>query len=154
MTLSRFVRHAAVTALAGIAFSTLASAAPTRLLGVYEEAMDGNCTAGATCFAYFSALTKPLKITKVSCNFYVNAQDVSLTGVQIGRASENKAMFKEGQYIAPVETLLFGATVTQYQFLADTLTVIPANWRPAIQLAWDKNATSHFSCRIAGSEAA
>jgi hypothetical protein len=136
----------------GIVASSVASAAPTRLLGVYEEQLTGNCAAGASCFIYFSTVTKPLKITKVSCNFYIRAQNVSLTGAEIGRASEDKSTFKDGEFFAPVNAILFGATATQYQFLADTLTVTPAHWRPTIQLAWDVNASGPYDCHIAGSE--
>jgi len=136
----------------GIVASSVASAAPTRLLGVYEEEVTGNCANGAACTIYFSTTTKPLKVTKVSCNFYVRAQNVSLTGVELGHASEDKSLFKDGEFIAPIHTLLFGSNVTQFQFLADTLHVVPAHFRPSVQLGWDVGATSHFDCHIAGSE--
>jgi hypothetical protein len=137
----------------GVVVSSFApSAAPTRLLGVYEEELEGNCAAGAPCLVYLSTILNPLKVTKVSCNFYVRSQNASMTGAEIGHASEDKSHFKDGAFFAPVEAIMFGATATQYQFLADTLTVIPAHWRPTIELTWDVTASGHYNCHIAGSE--
>jgi hypothetical protein len=130
-----------------------AAAAPTRLLGVYEEAVAVNCT-GAGCKIYFSSLTKPLKITKVTCNLVVKANNASLTGAEIGQASENKVTFKDGDYIAPVETLDFAPTFTQFQVLADTLHVIPSGWRPTIAFGYAQSAASTAHCTISGSETA
>ena len=127
-------------------------AAPTRQLGVYEEFATANCAMGAGCIVYFSEVLKPLKITKVSCNFVINNQNASLTGAVLGAATAAKTQFKGAQYLATVETLDFAPTFEQYQVLADTLHVVAAKYRPAIQIGFNVQATSTMNCSIAGSE--
>lgn len=128
------------------------SAAPTRQLGVYEEFVTANCASSAGCTIYFSEVIKPLKITKVSCNFVINNQNASLTGAVLGAATAAKTQFRPAQYLATVETLDFGSTFEQYQVLADTLHVVAAKSRPAIQIGFNVQATSTMSCSIAGTE--
>jgi len=128
------------------------SAAPTRQLGVYEEFATVNCAMGAACTVFYSELVKPLKITKVSCNFVINNQNASLTGAVLGAATAAKTQFKAAQYLATVETLDFAPTFEQYQVLADTLHVVAAKFRPEIQSGFNVQATSTMNCSIAGSE--
>jgi len=130
-------------------------AAPTTLLGVYEET-DSNlsCSNVSTCRVDFSTVTGPLRVTKVSCNFYfssANYNDVFVTGIDLGQSSQNKNNHKALQYLAPASPMLITATTNQYQVLADTLHVVPSNWRPSVEVTLSKPTTISMFCSISGS---
>jgi hypothetical protein len=129
-------------------------AAPTTLLGVYEETANVACSNVSTCRVDFSTLVSPLRVTKVSCNFFfasASYNDVFATGIDLGQSSQNKNVHKALQYLAPVSPMIITATNNQYQVLADTLHVVPANWRPSVEVALNKPTTINMYCSISGS---
>ncbi len=143
----------AVCTLAAHALSGAATvqAAPTTLLGVYEEYVFTNCAVGTGCFVFFSTVPANTIISTVSCNFYINASNVSLTGIAFGQAaSANASQFKPAQYVNVPAAFNNAAAAVQFQFLANIQHVVPQNTKPAIQIGWNKQATGAAYCSISG----
>jgi hypothetical protein len=153
MRKQKLLRVCAVVAVAG-GIVTSVSAAPTRLLGLYEEHAVQFCTTGNTdCTVYFSTIVKPLRITQVSCSIGKSAQNASVVDVTLGRASGQKTGYLAAQHLEPVNPTLFTASNTTYAFLVNTQHVVPASFRPAIEVV-TSTATGAISldCSISGSE--
>jgi hypothetical protein len=142
----------AVVATCAVGTSTTAFAAPTRLLGVYEESVGPlSCNDISVCRINFSTITKPLKINKVSCNYFFN-RPAFFTGMNLGNSSGDQSTFKSGQFLGPIHEFRRSATLVQGQLLADTAHVVPTNFRPSVLMAISMAADIVLQCHISGQE--
>jgi hypothetical protein len=154
---SRFIAVGVVAA----AFSVSSSAtwAQSRYSGnFYQEFKQESCTdAGAApCTVAFSTLQRaPLKVLKASCTILTSeggTPSKEITGVVLGRLSENQKTFVAGQYLAPLQSEFAGTGQVVINVLADTLWVVPKNFRPAIQVSRLNGPPVSASCSVAGEE--
>ena len=141
-----------------VATTATAFARPIVSMGVYEEQASAACPNAHSCIAFFSVVATPLKITKVSCNFFYGADPnfpAVVTGVVLGRANGTETTFDAWQYLGPITA--FGqnnsSEAQQYQVLADTLHVVK-DGRPAIQVNIEGNSAINLLCTISGEQAA
>ena len=135
-------------------FAPAAQAAGTTKLGIYEEYKTVNCAKALDCYLFFSKVTADTKITSVSCNFWINANNPSLTGLSLGASNATRPTYSPAQYINPPYPMMYGSTVSQYQFYADTQHVVANGTYPTLQLGFNVSATSVMNCSIAGTTSA
>ncbi|MDR4305349.1 hypothetical protein IHQ68_01765 [Chelatococcus sambhunathii] len=134
------------------------ASAQLRFPGVYQEGRQASCTdtGPEPCTVEFSTLTKaPLKVLKASCTILSTeggSPSKEITGVTLGRVTENGKNFVAGQYLAPLQTEFAGPGQIVINVLADTLFVVPRNFRPAIRVSRLNGPPVSASCTIAGEE--
>lgn len=153
-TICRVTYVAAGVCLAGLVAS-VASAAPQRLLDVYQESAREFCDPGGTgaCTVAFSVLEKPLKILNVSCTILTSeggSPSKEITGVSLGRASEDRGKYIAGPFLAPLQSEFAGVGQVVLNLHVNTLFVVPGRFRPAIQVSRLNGPPVSASCTIAG----
>jgi hypothetical protein len=142
----------ATSAAATVACMSLAAqAGATRYMGLYEESSMENCKKKNSCRVDFSIVTDHVRIEKVSCNIYSDDR-ASFTGILLGNLSRSTGELTEGQYLAPPTLIFQDQKVKQYQFLLDTLHVVPKTWKPSILFNFDQNTNATAHCTIHGTE--
>ncbi len=135
-----------------------AAAAQQRFDGVYQEFRQASCTDPdqAPCTVEFSTLNKaPLKVLKASCTILTSeggSPSKEITGVSLGRLTENGKTYVAGQYLAPLQTEFAGPGQIVINLLVDTLFVVPKNFRPAIRVSRLNGPPVSASCTISGEE--
>lgn len=150
----------ALAAAAAVCMTVASSPAwsQSRLGGIYQEFKQNSCDNfdSSPCTVGFSVLLRaPLKVLKASCTILTSeggTPSKEITGVSLGRLSENGKTFVAGQFIAPIQSEFAGPGQVVLNFLADTLLVVPKNWRPAIQVSRLNKPPVAASCSIVGEE--
>lgn len=148
----------AAAAAAGVTLSVSPAWSQSRIGGLYQEFKQNSCDNfdSSPCTVAFSVLVRaPLKVLKTSCTILTSeggTPSKEITGVTLGRLSENGKNFIAGQYIAPIQSEFAGPGQVVLNFLVDTLLVVPKNWRPAIQVSRLNNPPVAASCSIVGEE--
>lgn len=130
----------------------------SRYGGVYQEFKSSFCDNfnSTPCDVAFSFVTKHLKVLKASCTVLTSeggSPSKEITGIQLGRLSETNS-WVAGLYLAPIQSEFAGTGQVVLNVLADTLLVIPKNWRPAIRVYRMNNPPVSAQCTIVGEEIA
>lgn len=128
----------------------------SRYGGIYQEFKSNFCDNfnSSPCDVAFAFVTKHLKVLKASCTVLTSeggSPSKEITGIQLGRLSETNA-WVAGLYLAPVQSEFAGSGQVVLNVLADTLLVIPKNWRPAIRVYRLNNPPVSAQCTIVGEE--
>lgn len=155
VTISKLVVAAAALMMYGVSNSEAWS--QSRYGGVYQEFKSNFCdnVTSTPCDVQFAfILNKHLKVLKASCTVLTSeggSPSKEITGIQLGRMSETNN-WVAGLYLAPIQSEFAGTGQVVLNVLADTLLVIPKNWRPAIRIYRMNNPPVSAQCTIVGEE--
>lgn len=153
--ISKFILAAAALTIYGGTNSVALS--QSRFGDVYQEFKQSFCDNfnSNPCDVAFGFMTKThLKVLKASCSILTSeggSPSKEITSIQLGRLSETNN-WVAGQYLAPVQSEFAGTGQVVLNVLADTLLVIPKNWRPAIRVYRLNKPPVSAQCSIVGEE--
>lgn len=125
-----------------------AHAAPTTFLKTYEETGSATCPSNFKCTVYFSLLSVPVRIVKVSCRYSFNGTS-PLTSLTLGDANASKSSYTEWQYLDRGHLVLLSSSYG-LQTLSRANHVVAAGSRPAVNMNFSTYVDSTITCSIAG----